>query len=356
MDNSRYCIIMAGGIGSRFWPVSTPKKPKQFLDILGTGESLLQMTFRRMQKVVPMKNIFIVTGEEYRDMTLEHLQIGASQVIAEPARRNTAPCIAYAAYLIRRENPNAQMIVTPADHLITKEDVMLESIEEGFRFIGEQQVMLTFGIVPTRPDTGYGYIQIDTSAMAEGYNNKLSKVKTFVEKPQLKFARQFVESGEFMWNGGIFMWGVQTIIGQLEKHLPDIAQAFEEISDKLGTQNETEAIRKLYSECRNVSIDYGVMEHSTTVHVLQTDPGWSDLGTWGALLEKRQTAQGENVLDKEQVTTYESSGNIVHLPNGKRAVICGLNDFIVADTEEILLICPLSQEQQIRQFVRDIEE
>lgn len=344
-----FCVIMAGGVGSRFWPASRNDKPKQFLDFFGTGRSLLQMTFDRFRKVVPVENILIASNLIYRDMVLEQLpELKPEQVLLEPARRNTAPCICYAINRIKTISDKANIIVAPSDHLILKENDFLETIKQGLDFVEKNNNLLTLGIKPSRPDTGYGYIQI-----AEGEGD-LRKVKTFTEKPNLELAKVFVESGEFFWNAGIFLWNLQTIDQAFKSLLPDMAQKFEEGANVYGTEKEQAFINEAYPSVQNISIDYGIMEKAPNVNVLSAEFGWSDLGTWGSLYDLSPKDKQRNATLKCQAVYYESENNIVTLPNGKLAVIEGLNDYIVSEADDVLLICRKDSEQHIRQIVNDI--
>ncbi len=344
-----YCVIMAGGIGSRFWPFSRNNKPKQFLDFFGTGSSLLQMTFNRFRKIVPAENIYIVSNILYRDLILEQLpEITASQVLLEPMRRNTAPCIAYAVNRIASITDKANIIVAPSDHLIMKEDDFLDTIKTGLDFIAEKDALLTLGIKPSRPETGYGYIQI-----AEGEGN-LRKVKTFTEKPNIELAKVFFESGEFYWNSGIFLWNLQSIEKAFDTLLPDVSSKFKEGKDVYGTDKEQEFINDIYPSCHNVSIDYGIMEKAPNVHVLCSDFGWSDLGTWGSLYDLSEKDKEQNVTLKCDALYYESKNNIVAMSKEKLAVIQGLDGYIIAESDNVLMICKKEDEQNIRQYVNDV--
>ena len=309
-----YCVIMGGGIGSRFWPFSRESYPKQFLDFFGTGRSLLQMTFDRFSKIIPIENIYIVTNEQYASLVKEQLpELGKSQILLEPARRNTAPCIAYAAYHIKACNPNANIVVAPSDHLILKEDIFLKDVQKSLDFVKDNNALVTLGIKPSRPETGYGYIQSSDIMLGE-----FTKVKTFTEKPDLELAKVFMESGEFFWNSGLFVWN--------------------------------------FPYCLNISIDYGIMEKADNVYMLCVDFGWADLGTWGSLFDLAKKDEQNNALLKSEAIMYESNGNIVALDNPKRlTVIQGINDCIVAESGNVLLICKKEDEQRIKQFVADAQ-
>jgi mannose-1-phosphate guanylyltransferase len=348
MENN-YCIIMAGGVGSRFWPFSRNNRPKQFLDFFGTGRSLLQLTFDRINHLVPAENIIIVSNIIYKDLILEQLpKIKADQVLLEPNRRNTAPCIAYAVNRIKSMTNKANIIVAPSDHLILKETDFLETIKTGLDFVEKNDCILTLGIKPSRPETGYGYIQI-----SEGETN-LRKVKTFTEKPNAELAQVFYETGEFFWNSGIFLWNLQTIVKAFDELLPEVANKFNAGEKFYNTANEQAFIDEMYASCPNISIDYGIMEKAKDVHVLCSDFGWTDLGTWGSLYEMSPKDENENVALKCKTAFYESEGNIVVLPPEKLVVIQDLKGYIVAESDNVLLICKLEEEQRIRQFVNDM--
>lgn len=345
---------MAGGIGSRFWPLSTADRPKQFIDILGIGKTLLQLTFERFGRIMPAENIFVVTSEKYKDLVMEQLpMLKESQVLQEPLRRNTAPCIAYATYKILTMCPTANIVVSPSDHLILKEDLFLNEIEKGLQFAEEKEVLVTLGIQPSRPETGYGYIQVSEKIDFAQFSN-LFKVKTFTEKPDREMAQVFLDTGEFYWNSGIFVWSVPSIQKAFEKHLPDVNALFENGKKLMNTTDERFFINKTYSECPNISIDYGVMEKATNVYVLTADFGWSDLGTWGSLYENMPLDNHGNALSGGKTFLYDTNGCIVNLPSEKIAVIQGLKDYIIVESQQTLLICKKDEEQQIRQFVADV--
>ena len=348
MENN-YCIIMAGGIGSRFWPFSRNNRPKQFLDFFGSGRSLLQLTFDRFRHVVPTKNILIVTNHIYKDLIMEQLpEIMPSQILLEPHRRNTAPCIAYAVNRIQALTDKANIIVTPSDHLILKEVDFLDTIREGLNFIKHNDALLTLGIKPSRPETGYGYIQIN-----EGTGN-LRKVKTFTEKPNAELAQVFLETGEFYWNSGIFLWNLQAIDKAFETLLPEIHTKFAAGKDKLNTDKEQNFINEIYPTCPNISIDYGIMEKADNVYMLVADFGWSDLGTWGSLYDLTEKDADCNATLKCRSLFIESKDNLVILEDGKLGVIQGLEDYIIVESDNVLLVCKKSEEQRIKQFVADV--
>ena len=357
---------MAGGVGSRFWPFSRNKKPKQFLDFFGTGRSLLQMTIDRFRPIVPIENILIVTNVLYRDLVLEQIpDLKAEQVLCEPARRNTAPCIAYAAARIKAmeekaERRKARIVVAPSDHLILQEETFRQTIQQGFDFIENNDALLTLGMKPTRPETGYGYIQMGEDARKashslEAKGEMICKVKAFTEKPNLELAKVFLESGDFLWNSGIFIWSLDSILNAFQAYLPEMANKFAEGENVMGTPEEDAFIQTMFPTCPNISIDYGVMEKAQNVYVIPSDFGWSDLGTWGSLYELSNKDENENVTLHADATYYDSHGNIVTLPKGHLAVVQGLEDCIVAESDGVLLICKRDAEQQIRQFFMDAE-
>lgn len=348
MENN-YCIIMAGGVGSRFWPFSRNDRPKQFLDFFGTGRSLLQMTFDRFRRLMPVENILIVSNVIYKDLILEQLpEIKPNQVLLEPNRRNTAPCIAYAISRIKAMTDKANIVVAPSDHLIMKEVEFLETIKTGLDFVEKNNSLLTLGMKPSRPETGYGYIQIDEGETA------LRRVKTFTEKPNAELAQIFYETGEFFWNSGIFLWNLQTIDHAFQTLLPEVATKFNAGKDVFNTDAEQAFIDKMYPSCANISIDYGIMEKAENVYVLCSEFGWTDLGTWGSLYEMSPKDNDDNVSLKCETLFYESNNNIVALPAGKLAVIQDLEGYIVAESDNVLLICKQKDEQRIRQFVNDV--
>lgn len=355
MNKNFYCVIMAGGAGTRFWPVSRNSFPKQFIDILGLGKTLLQQTFERFARICPAENIFIVTSAEYKAVTLEQLpQIDQSQVLLEPARRNTAPCIAYANFRIQQLNPNAVIVVAPSDHLILNQDLFIDSINQGLDFVTNNNCLLTLGIKPYRPDTGYGYIQIENNA-AQKSIEQFKKVKTFTEKPNLQLAEFFVKSGEFFWNAGIFLWSIKSIQNAFENYLPDMYAAFNEKASCFATNNEQDAINEIYPACQNISIDYGIMEKASNVYVLGAQFGWSDLGTWTSLFEHMPKTNDNNALSSDNIFMYNSTDTIVKAPANKLVVVQGLTDYVVVDTPDALLVCKKKDEQMIKLFVNDIK-
>lgn len=349
INNHRYCVIMCGGIGSRFWPYSRTNRPKQFIDFLGTGRSLLQMSYDRILPIVPAENIIVVTNELYAPMVKEQLpELPDRNILLEPARRNTAPCVAWAAYHVAARDPEASMIVTPSDHLITRDREFESSIVRGFEFIESHDALLTLGISPTRPETGYGYIQVGEE-VADG----IRKVKTFTEKPDLELAKVFIDSGEFFWNSGIFLWKASTIMDAFRSLAPDIAAVFEAGKQHFGTSDETEFIAHSFPSCMSISIDFAIMEKASNVYVEVVNFGWNDLGTWSALYDNSPKNRDGNVTQRCSVLSYNSSGNIFAVNGEKLIVVSGLKDYIVADAGDVLLVCPMAEEQRIKQMVTD---
>lgn len=342
---------MCGGIGSRFWPYSRARLPKQFIDFLGTGRTLLQMSFERINAIVPKENILVVTNSRYADLVRQQLpEIAENQILLEPARRNTAPCIAWAAWHIAARDPEASIIVTPSDHVITRESEFEACVRAGFEFVEQHDALLTLGIEPTRPETGYGYIQV-----GEHVEGDICKVKTFTEKPDIELAKVFVNSGEFFWNSGIFLWSVASIREALRTHVPDIAAVFD--GAPAGTfadhAAETAFIADAFPGCVSISIDYAVMERAANVYVETVSFGWNDLGTWSALYDMSPKNRDTNVTQNCSVLTYNSTGNIFAVRGEKLIVVDGLKDYIVADADGVLLICPKEREQEIKRMVTD---
>jgi len=350
---STYCVIMAGGIGSRFWPMSTADFPKQFHDILGTGESLIQQTFRRLSAISGKDKVLVVTHKKYKDLVAEQLpDIPLKNIICEPARRNTAPCISYAAYRVESEDPEANIIIAPSDHLITNEGEFRRICELAIKTAEESDYLITLGIKPHRPDTGYGYIQFEEQENVDG---EVKVVKTFTEKPNEEIAKQFIESGDFLWNSGLFIWSLKTFKAELKSHQPDLYSTFEQGKGIYGTDKEQEFIEKVYPSCDNESIDYGLMEKSSKVYVIPADFGWSDLGTWGSLYEHKELDANKNAPIGSNILSYNSANNIIRMGQDKVAVIEGLDGYIVVDTEHSLLICRMENEQKIKSFVSDVK-
>ncbi len=341
---------MAGGVGSRFWPLSTAANPKQFHDILGTGRTFLQQTFDRLSQIIPHDQIYVVTLDEYVDLTLEQLPgLSKEQIVAEPVGMNTAPCNLYAAMLIQEKNPNANIVVAPSDHVILDEKTFLTKLSLALEEAEKNDTLITLGIKPTRPDTGYGYIQFIES------KNKLKKVKTFTEKPGIELAEVFYKSGEFLWNAGIFVWNVKTIIQSFQTHLPEMAESFQSIKKPLSSPEGKKELRKLYGTVQFVSIDNGIMEKADNVYVIPSSFGWSDLGTWKSLYENLKKDKQGNVKKGKPILTYNSNKSLVYTSQNKAVIIDGLENYIVVDTENALLICPMDKDQTIKTFVSDLK-
>ncbi len=355
MQSKYYAIIMAGGIGSRFWPLSRTKRPKQFLDILGIGKTLLQLTFDRFTELIPAENIYIVSNAEYRDLISDQLPaLPQENILLEPFRRNTAPCIDYANFRILQKDPEASIIVAPSDHLIMKEEAFLELVRYGLEFVSKKQALLTLGIQPSRPETGYGYIQAVQKPVTGYEKTDLKKVKTFTEKPNLEMAKIFYESGEFYWNAGIFLWSLPSIMSAFEKYEPEVHQLFQMGIGIYGTNEEEQFIADTYERCKNISIDYAIMEKAENVYVLASDIGWSDLGTWGSLYEQMEVDEQGNAVSGKHVFLYNSSGNVINVPEDKLVLLQGMENYIVVESDGVLLICKKEEEQRIKEFVNDI--
>jgi mannose-1-phosphate guanylyltransferase len=347
---------MAGGVGSRFWPMSRTNHPKQFLDILGTGQTLLQQTYNRFLGHCPPENIFVVTNESYVDLVKQQLKdLPVNNILSEPARKNTAPCVAYASYKIAALNPDAVTVVAPSDHLIIKEQDFIDAIKTCFEKAKKEDCLLTLGITPSRPDTGYGYIQFEHSDDTFAIQNQINKVKTFTEKPDADMAKFFIESGDFLWNSGIFVWSVKSIVKAFETYEPEMHALFAEGKGVYNTDKEADFISNAYSGCKNISIDYAIMEKANNVYVRSADIGWSDLGTWGSLYEHIQHDKDENAIVGKNVMIYDSKNCIVNMPKNKLVVMQGLDGYIVVESDDLLLICKKDDEQHIRTFVNDVK-
>ncbi|MDZ7845722.1 MAG: mannose-1-phosphate guanylyltransferase [Owenweeksia sp.] len=349
-----YSVIMAGGIGSRFWPVSTAQFPKQFHDILGTGETLLQQTYRRLLKVSSPDKILVVTHKNYHGLVAEQLpHLPTKNIILEPARRNTAPCITYAAYRIASQDPTATMLVAPSDHLIANEDEFTRIALLACREASQSRKLFTLGIKPHRPDTGYGYIQYISLEKEPG--SEIKRVKTFTEKPDESLARQFINSGDFLWNSGIFIWSLPTFMAELEEHQQDLYTTFEAGGSQFGTDGEKAFVEKIYPACDNESIDYGLMEKSSHVYVVPSDFGWSDLGTWGSLHEHARHDNDENAVMSDKVMAYDTKNTLIKVSKNKLAIVQGLDGYIVVEEDHALLICKRDHEQLIKSYVNDVK-
>lgn len=349
---NRYAVIMAGGVGSRFWPVSRTSMPKQFLDILGMGESLLQMTYKRFLHFIPQENIYIVTNEQYADLVKEQLpDLNDHQILGEPVARNTAPCIAYACSKIKQIDPNGTVVVAPSDHLILDSPSFVKHVETALNFAEDGDRMVTLGIKPTRPDTGYGYIQF----VNESEDAPVHKVKTFTEKPNDEIAVQFLESGDFLWNAGIFIWSLKSIEAAFDEYLPDISELFAEGQGLYFTDKEAEFISRIYPACQSISIDYGIIEKAENVYVIPSEFGWSDLGTWKSLYEVSNKNEQQNVILGDCIDASDSEGNLVYSKGEKVVVLEGVKELFVLDTEDALLICHMDREQEVKRIVNDLK-
>ena len=342
---------MAGGVGSRFWPVSTQDFPKQFHDMLGTGDTLIQKTFNRLANIIPKENIFILTNERYNDLVFEQLpEVTKRQVVLEPAMRNTAPCILFAALKIQKENEDAVMIVAPSDHWIEDETAFTNNVQQAFDFCSKNDALMTLGIQPTFPNTGYGYIEYDAAS-----NDDIKSVNQFREKPDYETAKQFIAQGNFLWNAGIFMWSVSSVINAYKKNQPNLYQLFEKGIDVYNTDFEDDFIRDNYGKSENISVDYAIMESSKNVHVLLATFDWNDLGTWGSLYDKLDKDKDGNAVVNARTLTEDASGNMIRAKSDKIVVVDGLQDYIIVDKDEVLLIFPKSKEQDIKKVLQKVK-
>jgi mannose-1-phosphate guanylyltransferase len=352
MNKNYYAILMAGGVGSRFWPVSTEAFPKQFHDMLGTGDTLIQKTFGRLAKLIPQENIFILTNESYNDLVLEQLpQVTQRQVVLEPAMRNTAPCILYASLKIQKENPDALMIVAPSDHWIEDETTFSNNVQQAFDFCAENDALMTLGIQPTFPNTGYGYIEFDKNS-----KKRIKSVNQFREKPDYETAKEFIAQGNFLWNAGIFMWSVKSVIAAFQNNQPALFNLFKNGMSVYNTEEEYDFIQDNYAIAENISVDYAIMETSKNVHVIAAEFDWNDLGTWGSLYDKLEKDDNNNAVVNARTLTDESSGNMIKTANNKIVVVDGLNDYIIVDKEEVLLIYPKTKEQDIKKTLQKVKD
>ncbi len=351
MNKNNYVAIMAGGIGSRFWPASRVHRPKQFLDILGVGKSLIQLTCERFLKLCPKENIFIVTNAIYKDLVKEHLPyLTDNQILCEPSRNNTAPCVAYTAFKLQSLNPNANFVVAPSDHVILDEATFVKTVQKGLNFVEMNEALLTLGISPTRPDTGYGYIKFD-KAVEEGVH----LVDRFTEKPDLATAQSFVDSGNYLWNAGIFIWNVQSVLNAFETLTPDIFNILGAEKEHYNTANEQAYIDRVYPTTPSISIDYALMEKAKNVYTIPSEFGWSDLGTWGSLHAETPQDDNQNVIKGKNVMALDSNNCLVRVPNEKLVVLKDLEDYIIVDEGDVLLIYPKSKEQEIKTVTGQIK-
>ena len=352
MNENNYVAIMAGGIGSRFWPVSRLDYPKQFLDLLNLGRTLIQATYDRFAQYIPNENIYVVTSSQYREIVEKQLpQLRPENILCEPSRKNTAPCVAYISYKLNQLNPKSNLICAPADHLIQDDTAFRKVSLEALEFTEKNNALLTLGITPVAPKTGYGYIQHEQFAV----NDNIYKVKTFTEKPDIELAKKFLISGDFLWNAGIFVWRTESIIKSFEKYLPEIHEIFDGAKKELVTGKEKEAIDLIYPLCVNISIDYGILEKADNVYVIPSSFGWSDLGTWGSAYENLEKDYLENAVAGDNVILFDSTKNVIHVSHDKLVLLQGLDDFIVVDTEDVLMICKKENEQSIKEYVAEVK-
>ncbi|MGY3792514.1 mannose-1-phosphate guanylyltransferase [Aquimarina sp. 433] len=351
MKKNYYAILMAGGVGSRFWPVSTAEFPKQFHDMLGTGETLIQRTFKRLERIIPTENIFILTNERYNDLVLSQLpKVTQRQVVTEPAMRNTAPCILYAALKIHKENSDAVMVVAPSDHWIEDETAFTNNLEQCFEACGAQNILMTLGIQPTFPNTGYGYIQYQEEA------KPIKKVAQFTEKPDYETAKQFLNQGNYLWNAGIFIWSANNILSAFKEFQKEMTALFEKGMDVYNTNEEEDFIANNYPLAENISIDYAILENAKNVYVLPATFDWNDLGTWGSLYDKLEKTESNDAIVNARVLSEDASGNMIRTSDDKIVVVDGLNDYIIVDKKEVLLIYPKKKEQDIKQVLKKVKE
>jgi mannose-1-phosphate guanylyltransferase len=351
-NNNNYVAIMAGGIGSRFWPMSRQDFPKQFLDILNTGQTLIQSTFDRFVSFIPPENIYVITSSEYIEIVKDQLpDLPLENILGEPSRKNTAPCIAYISFKLLQKDPNASLIVAPSDHLIADKKDFNKVCLEALSFVNKHNAFITLGIKPTSPNTGYGYIQYEQQSVSDN----VYKVKTFTEKPNPELAQTFLTSGDFLWNAGIFVWRVKNIIKAFEKYLPEMYDVFIADKDKFNTPDEKKALEHIYPLCTNISIDFGIMEKADNVYIIPSSFGWSDLGTWNSAYENLKKDKFKNAAAGDNVLVIDAKQCMVHAPNDKLVVLQGLEDYIIVDTDDVLLICKKNKEQEIKEFVAEVK-
>ena len=353
MNKNNYAIIMAGGVGTRFWPKSRRSLPKQFIDILNTGETLIQSTFNRLSNCVRTENIYIVTNKNYAQLCIDQLKIKKENIFLEPIMRNTAPCIAYSSFKIKQKNPQANILVCPSDHIVHDNNLFSEIIGECLKISSTSEIIVTLGINPTRPDSGYGYIQYEQNETIE--DSKIKKVKTFTEKPSQSLALQFIDSGDFLWNSGMFIFNVNTIINSFRTHLNEIYEIFNDASDIYWTTKEVKYIERFFPACKNISIDYGILEKSDNVYVYPSNFGWSDLGTWGSIYAISEKDENQNIVKGEKVIAYDCTNSIFNISDDKLLIAHGLDNYIVIESNNNILICKKEDEQQVKNFVNDIK-
>ena len=353
MNKNNYAIIMAGGVGTRFWPKSKKSLPKQFIDILNTGETLIQSTYKRLSKCVRTENIYVVTNKNYAQLCIDQLKIKKENIFLEPIMRNTAPCIAYSSFKIKQKNPEANILVCPSDHVVHDNNLFSEIIGECLKISATSEIIVTLGINPTRPDTGYGYIQYEQNENAD--DSKIKKVKTFTEKPSQSLALQFIDSGDFLWNSGMFIFNVNTIINSFKTHLNEIYEIFNDASDIYWTAKEVKYIERFFPACKNISIDYGILEKSDNVYVYPSNFGWSDLGTWGSIYSISEKDENQNIISGEKVIAYDCTNSIFNISDDKLLIAHGLDNYIVIESNNNILICKKEDEQKVKNFVNDIK-
>lgn len=351
MENTNnHLVIMAGGVGSRFWPMSTAENPKQFIDVLGVGKSLLQLTVERFDKICNASNIWVVTNKKYVEKVKEQLpNLPSENILCEPCRRNTAPCIAYVSWKIKAKDPNANIVVTPSDHIVTNKEEFQRVVSSCLNFTAETDAIITLGMKPTRPETGYGYIKADLTSSSLR-NKEVYRVDSFREKPDLDTAKQYIKNSEYFWNAGIFIWNVNTIINAFRIYQPALSNIFNSLQQYYGTEKEQEMIDKVFPECENISVDYAIMEKAEEIFVCPSDFGWSDLGTWGSLLEQTKKDLYGNSCIGNNISLFETNNCMIHTTQEKKVVVQGLDGYIVAENNNTLLICKMSEEQRIKQF------
>ncbi len=348
--NNNHLVIMAGGVGSRFWPMSTAERPKQFIDVLGTGQSLLQLTVERFGSLIAPEHIWVVTNARYADIVRQQLPgMPAGNILCEPCRRNTAPCIAYVSWRIKKQDPKANIVVTPSDHVVMNVQEFQRVVRECMAFTADSDAIVTLGMKPTRPETGYGYIQADLSASSLR-NKGIFRVDSFREKPDIDTARQYIKKNNYFWNAGIFIWNVSTIVNAFRVYQPNLSKIFESMSDVYATPAEQQAVNEKFPLCENISVDYAIMEKAEEIFVCPADFGWSDLGTWGSLQQQSHRDLYGNAAIGPDITLIESRDCIVHTTQQKKVVVQGLDGYIVAERDGTLLICKLAEEQRIKQF------
>lgn len=350
MNENNYLLILAGGAGSRFWPISSEELPKQFLDILGCGRTLIQLTLERFNGLIPKENVWVVTAEKYREIVMEQLpEIPSSNILCEPCRRNTAPCICYVSWKIKKLNTKANIVVSPSDHLVVDIQAFQSAIDDSLSFAAETDAVVTLGLKPTRPETGYGYIKADLTYSSSRKHN-IFRVDEFKEKPTLEVAKEYIQSPNYLWNSGIFIWNVNTIINAFRVYEPEVSSIFEGLMPYYGTDKEQNKIDESYPQCKNISVDYAILEKAEEIFVFPASFSWSDLGTWNSLREQSDMDKYGNVCIGDNIKLYDTYNTIVHTCNKKEVIVEGLDGYVVAEKEGKLLVCRLSEEQRIKLF------